>query len=303
MNPKKIKLLYVLFSLVLLMGISILPVDAQTESVPDWVKTTAGWWAEGKISEQEYLNSIEFLIEQQIIVVNYSQQSPESFPTDVNSVFEAAKQQISPMISPYSKYVVPESNRVVGYVVKISGGDLTESQTFHTFGKFQPGEDPIFINSLQTQGFSSYFTLESLPSKDKVGFYEIISKYLNPGKIPEPFDVSLDGISGDGSTIATMNYNKCRISEYLPHLQNFVFIYPLSGTYGPEIRERTIFACQGFNVEVNPEKEKIDLRLLNSIQDDTRAKKFVVHFFDGELEQVFSTQFGSLLNLGIFHLL
>jgi hypothetical protein len=94
MNPKKIKLLYVLFSLVLLMGISILPVDAQTESVPDWVKTTAGWWAEGKISEQEYLNSIEFLIEQQIIVVNYSQQSPESFPTDVNSVFEAAKQQI-----------------------------------------------------------------------------------------------------------------------------------------------------------------------------------------------------------------
>ena len=102
---------------------------------------------------------------------------------------------------------------------------------FHTFGKFQPGEDPIFINSLQTQGFSSYFTLESLPTKDKVGFYEIISKYLNPGKIPEPFDVSLDGISGDGSTIATMNYNKCRISEYLPHLQNFVFVYLLSWLY------------------------------------------------------------------------
>jgi hypothetical protein len=290
----KFKILYVILPLIFLIGVSVFVESAvaQTESVPDWIKTTAGWWAEGKISEQEYLNSIEFLIEQKIIVVNYSQQSPESFPTDVNSVFEAAKQQISPMISPYSKYLVPESNRVVGYVVKISGGDLTESQTFHTFGKFQPGEDPIFINSLQTQGFSSYFTLESLPSKDKVGFYEIISKYLNPGKIPEPFDVSLDGISGDGYTIATMNYNKCRISEYLPHLQNFVFIYPLSGAYGPEIRERTIFACQGFNVEVNPEKEKIDLRLLNSIQDDTRAKKFVVHFFDGELEQVFSTQFG-----------
>ncbi|MDH3678233.1 MAG: hypothetical protein OEQ12_08035, partial [Nitrosopumilus sp.] len=218
-------------------------------------------------------------------------QSPKSAPPDVNTVFESAKEQISPMISPFSKNIVSESNRAVEYIVKISGGDLSEIQTFHTFGKFQPGEDPIFINSLQSQGFSSYFTLESLPTKDKIEFYEIISKYFNPGKIPEPFDVSLDGISGDGSTIVTMNYNKCRISEYLPYLQNFVFIYPLSDTYGPEIRERTIFACQGFNVEVNPENEKVDLSLLNSISDDIRAKKFVVHFFNGELEQVFSSTF------------
>ena len=273
------------------MGIFMFPVTAQTASVPDWVKNNALWWAEGKISEQEYLNSIQFLIEKEIIIVNNFPQSPESIPVDVNTLFQAAQEKLSTMISPFSKNIVPESNRAVGYIVKISGGEFTETQTFHTFGKFEPGEDPVFINSLQSQGLSSYFSLESLPSKDKVTFYEIISKYLNPGKIPEPFDVSIDVISGDGSTIVTMNYNKCRISEYLPYLQNFVFIYPLSNEFGPEIRERTIFACQGFNVEINPEKEKVDLRLLNYVPDNTRAKKFVVHFFNGELEQVFSTPF------------
>jgi len=287
------KIFLVIISSFLLIGSFTFPqtANAQTESVPDWVKTTAGWWAEGKISEQEYLNSIQFLIEKEIIIVNNFPQSPESIPVDVNTLFQAAQEKLSTMISPFSKNIVPESNRAVGYIVKISGGEFTETQTFHTFGKFEPGEDPVFINSLQSQGLSSYFSLESLPSKDKVTFYEIISKYLNPGKIPEPFDVSIDVISGDGSTIVTMNYNKCRISEYLPYLQNFVFIFPLSDEFGPEIRERTIFACQGFNVEINPEKEKVDLRLLNSVPDDTRAKKFVVHFFNGELEQVFSTPF------------
>jgi len=288
------KIFLVIFPSILLIGsfAFLETANAQTESVPDWVKTTAGWWVEGKISEQEYLNSIQFLIEKEIIVVNNPPQSSlELNPNDPNTMFEAAKESFSHLISPFSKNIVPESNRAVGYVVKISGGDITETQTFHTFGKFEPGEDPAFITSLQAQGLSSYFSLESLPSKDKAIFYELISKYLNPGKIPELFDVSIDGISGDGSTIITMNYNKCRISEYLPYLQNYVFIFPLSGVSGPEIRERTIFACQGFNVEINPENEKVDLSLLNSIPDDNRAKKFVVHFFNGELEQVFSTSF------------
>ena len=30
------------------------------ESVPEWVKNTAGWWATDTISEKELLNSIEF---------------------------------------------------------------------------------------------------------------------------------------------------------------------------------------------------------------------------------------------------
>jgi hypothetical protein len=36
-------------------------------SVPTWVKNTAGWWAEDKISEGEFVKGIEFLIKERII--------------------------------------------------------------------------------------------------------------------------------------------------------------------------------------------------------------------------------------------
>lgn len=42
---------------------------AHAQLVPEWVKTTAKWWAEGLITEREFLQAIEFLIENQIIVL------------------------------------------------------------------------------------------------------------------------------------------------------------------------------------------------------------------------------------------
>lgn len=36
-------------------------------SVPGWVKQTAGWWAEGRISDNEYIASLQFLISQGIL--------------------------------------------------------------------------------------------------------------------------------------------------------------------------------------------------------------------------------------------
>ena len=38
-------------------------------SVPGWVKKTAGWWAEGSISDAEYIASLQFLISQGILRV------------------------------------------------------------------------------------------------------------------------------------------------------------------------------------------------------------------------------------------
>ena len=42
---------------------------AHAEAVPDWIKNNAKWWAEGKISEAEFLNAIKFLIENNIIKI------------------------------------------------------------------------------------------------------------------------------------------------------------------------------------------------------------------------------------------
>ena len=61
----------ILFSLI---GSSILIPNssAQEESqIPDWVKNVAGWWATNNISEKEFLNGIEYLINNNIIYIPF----------------------------------------------------------------------------------------------------------------------------------------------------------------------------------------------------------------------------------------
>lgn len=44
-------------------------VKTPSYQIPEWVKNTAGWWAEGAISDQEYINSLQYLISQGILKV------------------------------------------------------------------------------------------------------------------------------------------------------------------------------------------------------------------------------------------
>jgi len=44
-----------------------LAASAQSDSIPSWIKNTAGWWADDQISEAEFVNSMEYLIDSGII--------------------------------------------------------------------------------------------------------------------------------------------------------------------------------------------------------------------------------------------
>ncbi len=43
--------------------------SSSSQSIPDWVKNNACWWSQDKITDTEFIDSIEFLINQGIIVV------------------------------------------------------------------------------------------------------------------------------------------------------------------------------------------------------------------------------------------
>ena len=43
--------------------------DASFEPIPEWIKNTAGWWAEGKIPDTTFISALEWLIQHGIIVV------------------------------------------------------------------------------------------------------------------------------------------------------------------------------------------------------------------------------------------
>ena len=54
------------YAVIVLSGIILIP-NAFAENVPDWVKNTAGWWAEGQIDDNTFILGIQYLIKVGII--------------------------------------------------------------------------------------------------------------------------------------------------------------------------------------------------------------------------------------------
>jgi len=56
------------FLIILLIGLSFIPISF-SESIPEWVKNNASWWSERQISQTEFTNGLEFLINEGIIYI------------------------------------------------------------------------------------------------------------------------------------------------------------------------------------------------------------------------------------------
>ncbi len=286
-----------LISIILLVGIfSILPLAiAQSSGVPDWVKNNAQWWAEGKISEKEYLAAIKFLVDNQIIHIETVQRYAKSLGAEEHDrLLEVAREQ---------GYVSQSDNYIDAIKVRFSSGDLTEEISLDTFARFNSGKDKTYLTSLRDSGYASYFLLESLPSKDKADFYKLISMYINPGKKPQPFDVSISGIMNDGTPLLTTNYKKCQAVEYSIYTQDLAVSYQYSNELKEEIRDHVKFSCGGPSVgEITstfPVTEFIPEESLENNSpkgtgggyyiipnENDRAMSYVVHFFNGELDEI-----------------
>ena len=61
----------ILFFSLLGSGIFVPNSSAQDAQIPDWIKDVAGWWASGVISETEFLTGIEYLVNNNIILINF----------------------------------------------------------------------------------------------------------------------------------------------------------------------------------------------------------------------------------------
>ena len=56
----------------------------QQSQIPSWIKNTAKWWGEGKVSDSEFISALQWLIDQKILVLpksgNVSSSQPEQTP-------------------------------------------------------------------------------------------------------------------------------------------------------------------------------------------------------------------------------
>ena len=69
---------YITAPMLLFFVLGLLIPNAFAENVPDWVKNTAGWWADGIIDDNSFVSGIEYLVKEDIIRVDVLQTTETS---------------------------------------------------------------------------------------------------------------------------------------------------------------------------------------------------------------------------------
>ena len=204
-----------------------LTASAEEGVIPSWIKNTASFWVDGDVGDSEFISSLQYLINQDIIKIPITQ----AIATSVN---------------------LDDKDRAMSIVVEFSDGEFTEGLTIYTFHTFFHFSTNIDSNKLDaTSGFEKIpaFTLRSLPSKDKSTLYEMVNRYVNPTYPPQPFHVEVDIVAGDGSIIQTWDYRKCNINDYTTFSDWNKENYRFSDVDDIEIRELFVFDCSGFRLQ------------------------------------------------------
>ena len=62
---------------------SMSTVQAQDSGIPAWIKNNAGWWADGQIDDSSFLQGIQFLIKEGIMVIPPTETSGSSGSQEV----------------------------------------------------------------------------------------------------------------------------------------------------------------------------------------------------------------------------
>lgn len=200
-------------------------VDAS--SIPSWIKNNAKWWAEGQITESDYISSLQYLVNQGILVIPITEVTAAS--------------------------TISDNDIAHSFVVHFSNGLISKPITVSTFSKFQITSSTTdeTRGSFQVYKFSDNpeFFLESLPSVDKKDFYIGVDRWMTRSSTISPFDVDIDVVSGDERIIQTWEFSECELTGYGTYLQDFTNFYQFSNNNEKaEIRERATFTCQGIKL-------------------------------------------------------
>jgi len=210
-------------ALVLLIPLSI---SAQSQGdIPSWVKNNAVWWGEDKISDSEFLSTLQYLTNQGIIKIPI---------TEVN----AAKVSLS------------DSERAQSFVDHIQGeyrtGAKDFGKTFYTFSEFRHLTTNLntSLGIINDDYDGQLFYLMGLPSKDKSDLYRLVGDFIDSTGSSERFDVKVDVLAGDATIIQTWNYENCDIVDYTTFLDSDKGKYRFGENDEAEIRDFLLWECK-----------------------------------------------------------
>jgi hypothetical protein len=226
--PKRLSMIFTI-SLIGFLGFSI-TASAADSVIPDWIKNNAKWWSEGSISEADYIESLEYLIQHGII----------DMPILITEVTAAQTM--------YSDEERAQSFRVIiSNIVEPLPVRFFEKFAFTSVDIFDPNDPRGRVYDFREP--NPQFYLESLPSADKISYYNYIADWMDKGSSMNEFDLAVDVLDGTGAVIQTWEFTSCEITGYGTYLHDTTFIYSYSGIQDVEIRDRANFSCAGVHLE------------------------------------------------------
>ena len=202
--------------IILSMGIAS---NTDAQNVPDWVKNTAGWWATDAISENEFVNAIEFLINDGIIQVQSNNECVDYFLKhfeDKSEIVEICKT----IIREQHEEIIPYNVEIDVNSHGFRGPEFSESKSSEIYRIIVLGGSTI--HGAET----TYDT--TIPG--------IMQKIFDSQNIEKKIQVINAGISG-GNTISELELIKSKIVNYEPDLlimydgwNNLSADFPVDGT-------------------------------------------------------------------------
>ena len=130
MKQKTIMAFVVAFAAI---GMATIPLTqtAQAEvTLPEWIKTNAGWWAEGAVDDATFLNGIEFLVENGIINVSSDSKSVDVDTLTIGFIPVEKADELTPKAEALEQFLEGELGVDVEIVVPTNYETIIEGMKF-----------------------------------------------------------------------------------------------------------------------------------------------------------------------------
>ena len=127
--------------------------------------------------------------------------------------------------------LILDEDRAFYYVVHlVDAPDIQAPKSSFAFSSFSYFTDPTYsryagIKPDNPFGGGTEFFNEGLTRKYKELLYQVVRRYINPGKISEPSDVNIDLVTADGYIVQTWENEDCQITDFKSSMDDVLVRY------------------------------------------------------------------------------